>query len=134
MAARRKLYKDKKNVLEWTVFGVGLFLTLSILGHLVNKSITFQAGSPQLFVQYFQEPGHYEPNRYHVILHNKGTETAESIIIEIKLRRNGQELENVELEIDFCPRESVREGWVSFTVPPQPADTLLARVASYKKP
>lgn len=134
MAGKKKTYKEKKNNLEWTVFGLGLLITLSILGYLIYKSSTFEPGTPQLFIQYFQEPGRYEPNRYHIILHNKGTETAEAIVIEMKLRRDGRELENAELEIDFCPRESVREGWVSFTVPPQQADTILARVASYKKP
>lgn len=127
-------YKDKKNWLEWTVFAVGLGLTLVILGYLVYKATTHNAGPPELYVEYFAEPGRYEPHRYHVILHNEGNETAESVTVEISLEKGGEELEKAELDVDYCPKESTREGWVSFNTNPAEADTVKARVVSYEKP
>ncbi len=127
-------YKDKKNWLEWTVFAVGLGLTLVILGYLVYKTVTHNSGPPELYVEYYAEPGRYEPHRYHVVLHNEGNETAESVTVEISLEKNGETLETAELGVDYCPRESIREGWVSFTTNPAEADTVRARVVSYAKP
>lgn len=127
-------YKDKKNWLEWTVFGLGLVLTLLILGYLVYKTATHNAGPPELYVEYFPEPGRYEPHRYRVVLHNEGSETAESVTVEISLEKGGESLEKAELDVDYCPKESTREGWVSFNTDPAKADTIRARVVSYEKP
>lgn len=127
-------YKDKKNWLEWTVFAMGLSLTLTILGYLVYKTISHQSGPPELLVEYFAEPGRYEPYRYHVVLHNKGNETAESVTVEVSLEKGGKTLETAQLAVDYCPKESTREGWVSFSTDPVQADTIRARVVSYEKP
>lgn len=127
-------YKDKKNWLEWTVFALGLVLTLLILGYLVYKTVIHNPGPPELYVEYFAEPGRYEPHRYRVVLHNEGSETAESVKVEILLEKGGETLETAELDVDYCPKESIREGWVSFNSNPAEADTVKARVVSYEKP
>lgn len=132
--AKENEYKDKKNWLEWTVFAVGFGLTLMILGYLGYKTATHNSGPPELFVEYFAEPGRYEPYRYHVVLHNEGNETAESVTVEISLEKNSETLETAELDVDYCPKESTREGWVSFSTNPADADTVSARVVSYEKP
>ena len=105
-------YKNKKNWLEWTVFAGGLGLTLAILGYLAYKTITYDPRPPELYVEYYPEPGRYEPHRYHVILKNEGNETAESVTVEIALIKGDKALEKAELSVDYCPKESSREGWV----------------------
>lgn len=127
-------YQNKKNWFEWTVFGTGMALVLGILGYLIFKTATYATGSPELIVDYFPEPGQYEPGRYHVILHNKGHETAEAITVELSLQKNGQEPEKAELSFDYCPKESTREGWVSFSTRPAKIDTIRARIVSYVRP
>jgi uncharacterized protein (TIGR02588 family) len=127
-------YKDKKNGLEWSLAILGFLLVLSIIGYLVYKTITYTAGPAQLYVEYSPEPGLYEPNRYLVKVHNKGSETAEAIIIEVSLEKRGTPIEKAQLNIDYCPKESIREGYISFQENPQLADTVLARVVSYNKP
>ncbi|MFB9293187.1 hypothetical protein [Persicitalea jodogahamensis] len=127
-------YKNKKNWLEWTVFGGGLGLTVAIISYLVYKTATYNSGPPELYVKYYPEPGRYEPHRYHVILKNEGNETAESVTVEISLLKGKKVLEKAELSVDYCPKESSREGWVSFNNNPKLADTVVARVMSYEKP
>ncbi|HEV7350853.1 hypothetical protein [Telluribacter sp.] len=134
MESGNSTYVDKKNALEWVVAVTGLVLVLIIIGYLTYKTITVSEGPPQLFLEYFHEPGHYEPNRYHIIVHNKGAETAESIIVEMALEKGGEALEVAQLDVAFCPKESYREGWVSFLTNPSEADTIKARVVSYNKP
>lgn len=127
-------YQNKKNWLEWTVFGVGLGLVLGVMGYLTFKTATYTSGPPALFVECFPEPGKYEPQRYHVILHNQGNETAESITVELSLHNNGKETDKAELVFDYCPKESSREGWMSFSTRPTQADTIRTRIVSYNRP
>lgn len=134
MAKKPTHYKDKKNGLEWTVFGLGLLLTLSILGYLTYQTVIYTPGPPQLAVEHTADPGPHEPNRFHVVIRNRGRETAESITIALGLFRNGKEIEKAELAMDFCPKESKREGWVAFHTHVAASDSVHGWVVSYEKP
>ncbi|WP_242927224.1 hypothetical protein [Pontibacter vulgaris] len=125
---------DSKNLLEWVVFYVSLLLVIVILGYLGYKAFTFVSSPPDLTAVYKHDPSKYAPYRYHVLVKNQGGETAEEVNVELVLEKAGEELEVAELQIPFSPRASEREGWVNFKTDPATADTLTARVISYKKP
>jgi uncharacterized protein (TIGR02588 family) len=125
---------DSKNLLEWVVFYVSLLLVLTILGYLVYNVYNYKPSPPDLLVTYKHDPSKYAPNRYHVLVKNQGGETAEEVNVELVLEQAGNELEAAELQIPFSPRASEREGWVNFKTDPASADTVIARVMSYKKP
>lgn len=125
---------DQKSWLEWAVFGLSLLLVLTILGYLGYKAYTQQPSTPDLYVEYRHDPSPHSPYRYHVAVHNKGGETAEAVQIELVLQQAGQEVEKAEMQIDFSPQKSIREGWVSFSKDPAKADSVVARVVSYKRP
>ncbi|GAB3200039.1 uncharacterized protein (TIGR02588 family) [Pontibacter aydingkolensis] len=127
-------HEEKKNWLEWTVFGISLLLVLAILGYLGYQTYTRKPSTPDLIVQSWPDPTNNSPNRYHIQLKNKGGTTAETVIIELALMKGGKEVEKAQLQIDFAPQESKREGWVGFRSNPGEADTLISRVVSYKKP
>lgn len=126
--------KEKKNWLEWIVFAVALVLVLGILGYLGYQTYIQVPSSPDLVVEIEPDPSANAPNRYHVMLYNKGGATAENVIMELALMKNGKEMEKAQLEISFAPEESKREGWVGFTGIPTQADTVVTRVISFKKP
>lgn len=124
----------EKNWLEWLVFAASLILVLSTLGYLIYDTatiknappnITFQLGKPQLQLNYFVVP---------VAVTNKGDETAEGVLIEVVLEKNGKEQESAEFEIAFLPRHSTREGWVTFETDPRTVDEMSARVLGFEKP
>ena len=125
---------DQKNWLEWLVFGLSLLLLLSILGYLVYQTMVHKPGEPDIYAEAKADPSRLSPNRFKVSVYNQGGATAEEVLVEFILYKTGEELEKSELLIAFSPKQSKREGWVTFTNNPQVADSVIARVVSYKKP
>jgi uncharacterized protein (TIGR02588 family) len=125
---------EKKNWLEWGVFGVSLVLVTAVFGYLVYKVVTHVSTPPDLHVEGKHEPSKRSPNRYLVTLYNTGGETATHVHIEITLERDSITLEKAELEIQFAPQDSERKGWVEFTENIDPTDTIKAKIVSYNKP
>lgn len=126
--------KIKKNALEWTVFGFSVLLTLTILGYLVYDAITFKPSPPDLVVEYHAEKFEKEETRYMYKVINKGGETAEDIKLKVILARQGEVLEEFELDIPFLPRNSDREGWIKFQERPLPSDSVKMIVVGFLKP
>jgi uncharacterized protein (TIGR02588 family) len=125
---------DDKNALEWSVFGISLLLVLGIVAYLGYQTYTDKPSTPDLVVEYFPDPSEHAPQRYRVVVHNRGGETAEQVQIELSIEKGGEETDHAELNIAFAPKASKREGWVNFKEDPTQADTLIARVVSYKRP
>ncbi|WP_299824749.1 hypothetical protein [uncultured Pontibacter sp.] len=126
--------KDIKNWLEWTIFAISLIMVLTLLGYLVHQVYTDKPSSPDLLVQTVADPSEHAPFRHLVTIYNKGGTTAEEILVEIVLEKEGDVIEKAELQLPFSPQESTREVWVNFRENPAMADTLVTRVVSYKKP
>ena len=126
--------EDKKNLLEWMVFAVSLLMVFGILGYLVYQVAVYEEGSPDLHITYVHDPAPHAPHRYFLRIKNDGQETAEEVQVEMVLERGGEEMETAALTLPYLPKQSVREGWLVFSKDPATADTLYARVISYKKP
>lgn len=123
---------QEKNWLEWLVFAVGLLLVGGTLGFLLYDASTAENLPPEIHVRLGTpegRPGYYAVP---VTAWNQGSETAESVRIEVVL--GGEGGERAELEFPFLPGGGRREGWVTFTDDPGRTDTLQARVLGYKKP
>lgn len=125
---------DSKNALEWIVFSISLLLILGVFGYLAYQVYTEKEESPDISVETRHDPSDHNPFRYHVTVYNKGGQTAEAVTVEVAVKEGGKEVEKAELQIPFVPKESKREGWVNFSKNPGKADTVEARVLSYKKP
>lgn len=125
---------DQKNLLEWTVFWVSLLLVVSIFGYLGYQAYSFKPSSPELQVEVKPDPTEQQPNRYHVLVRNKGGETATTVLVELELKEEGKPVEKIDLQMMFVPQESSREGWANFTRKPTTEKNVSAHVVSYQKP
>ena len=126
--------KLEKNWLEWIVFAASLVLVLSTLGYLVYDVATIGEVPPNIEVQLGQPQ--QQSNRFLVPLSvtNSGGETAEGVHIEVTLESGGKEQESADFEIAFLPRNSTREGWVTFKTDPRTVEQMQARVLGFEKP
>lgn len=126
--------KDRKNALEWTVFGISVLLVTAILIYLVYNTVTHNTSPADIQVEYNKSPTKTAPYRYHLVINNKGGETAEEVLVELVLQDDTVTIEKAELQLSFVPTSSKREGWVNFSKDPAKADTVIGRVVSFKKP
>jgi len=121
--------KPTKNRLEWTVFALGLVLVLATLGFLVRESIVADGGPPEVVARLGEarpsESGYLIP----VEVANIGQTTAEDVLVPIYLDLSDGRREEAELNIAFLPRDSKREGWVSFRNDPRRGTLSLGAVA-----
>ena len=126
--------EGKKNVLEWIIFSISLLLIVGTIGYLGYKTYTHQPSPPDIIVRYSPNPTDNAPYRYHLVIQNIGGETAEEVLIELILQESGRTIERSEVRLSFVPQQSKQESWVNFTNDPALADTVLAKVVSFKKP
>lgn len=125
--------EDEKNILEWAVFFVSLGMVIGLLAYLSYQSITYKPTDPDLFIVHTSDPSPYAPYRYKITLRNTGHQTATEVHLEFTLEKDGKKLEAATMEIPFAPQQSTREGWINFSLDPTNADSIKARVVSYKK-
>jgi uncharacterized protein (TIGR02588 family) len=118
--------KQEKNWLEWCVFAVSAALVALVLGQLGYDAATTDNGPPRLEIVIGESTSHEGHYAVQVTVHNHGDSTAEAVRIEVI---NGDE--RGELEFDYLPRNSHKQGWVTFSQPP---GRLRTRVLGYKQP
>ncbi len=123
----------EKNPLEWTVFTFGLLAVLATVGFLVYDAATVDDAPPDLRVEIGQPLRRSGAFAVPVTVHNRGSETAEGVSVEVVLQVPGSPPETAGFEVSFVPRQSRREGWVTFRQDPR-LGRLTGRAAGYETP
>jgi uncharacterized protein (TIGR02588 family) len=122
----------KRNALEWSVFGLGLALTLAILAYLGYEAALHRPGTPEVRLVLGQPERRGNVFAVPVVAKNLSDETLEGVQLEATLRQSGEE-ETATFELAFLPRRSQREGWFTFTRDPGKG-RLEARAIGYERP
>lgn len=123
---------DKKNWLEWAVTIISGVLVVFTLGFLTYQIIYEEKTPPDIKVtlgQVLQKDGGYA---IPVSAYNKGTETAENVVIEVVFTKDGQD-EISQITFQYLPRKSAVKGWVTFSKEPHP-DNFKSRIIGYNVP
>lgn len=105
--------KLEKNALEWTVFGVSLVLVMATLAYLAREVVTTGSRPPELVVQLGTPRPVTHGFQVPVTVLNRGDHVAEGVNVVITLVAKAEREEAV-LNLAFLPRQSKREGWVTF--------------------
>ncbi len=128
-----------KHPLEWAVFALSAVLVAATVGYLAYDAVRGGNAPPLLTV----EVGQVEPEtgsggsqgvwRVPVTVRNSGHVTAEGVRVEVTLEIPGSPPETADFDAAFVPRESKREGWVTFQADPS-RGRLTGRAVGYEKP
>lgn len=124
----------KKNALEWAVFAVSLVLVGAVLGYLIYVEATGGEAPPVIDVQLGTTERQGERYVIPVTVENHGDQVAENVTVEVELVLPSGEPETGSIDIDFLPRDSKRNGWVTFLSDPEDATEIVIRVPGYKQP
>jgi uncharacterized protein (TIGR02588 family) len=121
--------KPAKNWLEWTVFGAGLVLVVATLGFLVRESLVAAGGPPEVVARLGSPRASAGGFMVPVEVANVGKGTAEDVKVTVVLELPRSEREEAELDIAFLPRDSRRDGWVTFRSDPAGGTLRLGPIA-----
>lgn len=125
--------KPKKNWVEWSCFGMGLFLLVGVIGYLLYDAARTGDLPPRIVFSF----GSSEPASNHflvpVVAANQGDRTAEGVHVQVILR-TGEKVEQAEVVFDYLPRHGTRHAYVTFSSDPQNATSLEARAVGYTEP
>lgn len=124
----------KKNSLEWAVFAVSLVLVVAVLSYLIFVAVTGGDEPPVIEVRLGATERQDERYVVPVTVENHGDQVAENVTVEVELTLPSGEMETGSVDIDFLPRDSTRNGWVTFLTDPTSATEVVIRVPGYKQP
>jgi uncharacterized protein (TIGR02588 family) len=122
----------EKNFLEWTVFAVGLVLVLATLAYLIREIVTTGSKPPELIVTLGSSRPVTNGFQVPVTVVNRGDQVAEGVSVTVALATKTGREEGM-LIIAFLPRQSRREGWVTFRSNPGDGDLEIGPVV-YESP
>jgi uncharacterized protein (TIGR02588 family) len=119
-------------VSEWLVAGIGLALLLGSVGYLLYDGNGRSQPPAPILRMLSIEPGQ---GRFLVRVEavNESRATAAALRVEGTLKRGGEVVERSELEFDYLPGRSRREGGLFFTADPRGLQLELA-ARSYRAP
>lgn len=125
--------RPHKNRLEWSVFAASAVVVVAVLVYLGWSAIHDRRTPPDLRIFTGTTVAAADSYRVPIVVRNDGQSTAESVSIEVLLLRGNEEIERADLELPFVPRQSEREGWVTFRHDPR-CCTLQSRAVGYEAP
>jgi uncharacterized protein (TIGR02588 family) len=102
---------------------------LATLGFLVRESIVGAGGPPEVVAHLGEARPSAGGYLIPVEVANTGQSTAEDVLVPIFLDLPGGKREEAELNIAFLPRDSKRNGWVSFRGDPRRGTLRLGAIA-----
>jgi uncharacterized protein (TIGR02588 family) len=121
--------KPAKNWLEWSVFAAGLVLVLGTLGFLVRESFVAAGGPPEVVARLGPAKAAAGGFMVPVEVRNMGQDTAEDVQVTVILELPQGDPEEAVLAIAFLPRDSRRDGWVTFQNDPRRGTLRLGPIA-----
>ena len=109
----------RKNALEWTVFGLGLIVIVGLVGYLSWAAVTPHDRPAELRVELGKPERLKKGYRTRVTVRNVGDETAMSVKVKVG---------DADLDLDYVPRQSEREGYVFTEQPPTEGQAISSQI------
>jgi uncharacterized protein (TIGR02588 family) len=119
--------------LEWLAAGIGLVLTLGVLGSIGWQAFGDSSAPPAIVVEVMRVDAVEKGYRVEFRARNTAGSTAAQVEIEGKLAIDGAEAEIGHVVFDYIPGHSERKGGMFFTREPRP-EKLSLRALGFAEP
>jgi uncharacterized protein (TIGR02588 family) len=119
--------------LEWLASGVGLVLTLGVLGSITWQAFDDAGAPPAISIAVTKVAAVEGGYRIEFRARNNAGGTAAQVEIEGRLAGDAGQAETGHVVFDYIPGHSSREGGMFFTREPRP-DQLSLRALGFAKP
>lgn len=106
------------SIWEWLVAALGLLLLLATLGYLGWHALSEPARAPEPVAQVLKVERQAQGFLVRVRVSNRGGETASSLRLSGVLKRGDEVVEESEVDFQYLPGGSSREGGLIFTHDP----------------
>lgn len=123
---------QKHNVLENIIFGIGLLLTLSVIGYLIFLMATTKMRLPDLQSSYKIEQSPQGQQLLHVKMWNKSGRSAENVNLEVWMKKDTL-VQKRTIPFHFLPSQGQREVYVPMGKLSNP-DSVRLEVLHYEIP
>jgi uncharacterized protein (TIGR02588 family) len=124
--------QQKRNWLEITILTLGIILVSTTIGILVYDMLIAEDSPPDIVVSFSKVERGVQNYALHVSAKNNGTQTAQDVVIEVRVGK-GENEEASQLEFSYLPGRSTVNGWVTFEQNPSKAGVAF-RVLGYSTP
>lgn len=136
MVARKKITPnlvERTPIAEWIAAGLGLVLTLGVIGYLLTEAVRDRAGPPSLSAR--AEPAQRTDGGYVVplVVSNSSYATAAGVEVRGTLERNGEILEERRATFAYVPGRGEARGGLVFQHDPDRLNVILA-AEGYEEP
>lgn len=121
------------NTTEKTVFIIGLFILLGIIGYLVYLIQKERTLPPVLVVTSAYKPD-LKPYGFEVKVENFGEEAASNVSVKLELYQDGKTAGSGTVQMDYVPISSNETAWITFDVKRKPGDSLVINSITATKP
>lgn len=126
--------KTDKNLLEWTVFGVGATLVLGTAAYLAYDAIAVEQSPPSLQVWLGDSYDAPEGFAVPVVVENLGSKAAQSVRVRVETKSENREPQRAELVLEYVPGHASRRGTAVFSGRPVPSSQIVAIPVSFEEP
>ena len=121
----------EKNWLEWLIFVLSSIIVFSMATYLIFLAFTLGNEPPEMTAELGkpvrQRTGYAIP----LTLKNSGDTTAQDV--QVTVRIEGSQPEEIQVEVDYVPRRSRRLAWARLKSDPQ-GRRMTAHVTGYAEP
>ena len=125
--------KEKRPAIEWIVGGLGLLITIALVGFVGWQVLQNPGEPPQVDIQVTGIGASADSYLVEVTAINRSSKTVAGLVVEGTLSRSGKEPEKSSTTFDYVPGNSQTHGGLFFNTDPA-AGELQVRPTGYRRP
>lgn len=133
MGAQDQQRITQRPAVEWIAGGIGLLITLGLIGFIGWQALQDPPGTPQIEIRVTSIAPQGDSHLVEITAFNRGNSTVAGLVVEGTLTLPGRPSEKSSTTFDYVPAHSQRRGGLYFRGNPREGD-LEIHAKGYQRP